>query len=694
MTMKRLLLVLIFFPSLLCAQLPTFFHEDFSDNDFGWSERSDDKKSYAVKDGVYHFKNTSETGWYASKTIFTDPYQDFEIEATFTHLSGPLDKGFGFVLGDYRRTKENNYNYFLISGNQKTKIYSYSDKTKAYDTFLDWTHKPDIIKGTGEKNILMIKRQRGAYSMSINGRNVFYFTKGDFWGKSIGFIIYERVEMTVDDVKVKQLYRDIQLADIEDIKFEKENVGEAINSHLSELTPRIAHDGQTLYYVRELENDDQNIFYSELDENGDWMPSKDIGFPLNSDDFSNSVIAITPDNNQLLLTNHYKDNEQGISKTKRASFGWAFPSNFEIDDYYNLNGYHNFSLSPNRKVLFLTIEREDSFGEKDIYVSFLNEDGDEFSQPQNLGPVLNTAGDESSIFVAGDGTIYFSTDGLPGYGSNDIFMSRKLDDTWLNWAPPLNMGSSINSSDWDSYFVIPVKGEYAYMVSSESGFGRSDIFRIKVSEKARPEPVVLIKGKVLDSKTNDPIEAAISYRDLIDDKELGIAYSDKKTGKYQIILPYGRKYSFLAQKKGYFPISENIDVTDLEEFAEVTNDLELAPVEVGLVVRLNNIFFDFNKADLLPESFAELNRLVDLMNDNPKLKIEIGGHTDNKGDDAYNQNLSQQRVNSVVNYLKEKGIDEGRFKGVGYGESQPIASNETEEGMQLNRRVEFKILKN
>ncbi len=311
-----------------------------------------------------------------------------------------------------------------------------------------------------------------------------------------------------------------------------------------------------------------------------------------------------------------------------------------------------------------------------------------------MGPSINTAGDEGTPFIAGDGSVYFSSDGHPSYGGTDIFLVRKLDDTWLNWTEPQNLGRGINTKSWDAYFTIPVNGEYAYMVSSRSGFGSSDIFRVKVTEKARPEPVILVKGKVVNAKTDEPIEARITYRDLENDEELGVGYSDKKTGSYQIILPHGRRYSFLAEKKGFFPVSANVDATELAEFAELEEDLLLAPVEVGLVVRLNNIFFAYDDSALLEESHSELERLVNLMKTNPKLEIEISGHTDDQGGDDYNLSLSQQRVESVVSYLVSAGIESKRFKAVGYGESQSVADNSTEEGRAYNRRVEFRILKN
>ena len=674
------------------AQTTIVHQEDFSDNHRHWRTNQSDAVKYTVADGVYTIENTGETGYYATMGLFCDPYSDFEISAKFKHLRGNQSNGFGFILVDERRSKDVMRNEFIINAQGQYKVFTYHENSETWDTWKDWSDSPVPLNGSGEWNTLSIHRSRGRYSLKINGKPVHYHSDGDFWGKDVGFTVFDGQAVAIDDLIIKQEYREIVSIDNESQEVQLENLGAGINTVHGELAPVITHDGTTLYYVNDAD-DDQDVWYASRNEDGSWSDGKDIGFPINNES-PNFVVSATTDHNRLILGNHYKDKEQGISYSDRSSFGWAFPKTLEIDNYYNLNDYHEFTLSPNRKVLLMVCEREDSFGEKDIYISFYDEFEERFSEPLNLGPQINTAGNEVSTFIAGDGSIYFSSDGHPGYGDNDIFLVRKLDDTWLNWSDPINLGKGINTSDWDAYFTIPVTGEYAYMVSSDSGFGSSDIFRVKVTEKARPEPVVLVNGRVINAKTEEPIEARITYRDLVNDEELGIAYSDKKTGKYQIILPHGRRYSFLAEEKGYFPVSANIDATELAEFAELEQDLLLAPVEVGVVVRLNNIFFEYNESGLLEESYSELKRLVDLMKDNPKLEIEIGGHTDDQGSDEYNLSLSQRRVESVVSYLVEAGIDAKRFKAKGYGESSPVADNSTEEGRAFNRRVEFRILKN
>jgi outer membrane protein OmpA-like peptidoglycan-associated protein len=307
--------------------------------------------------------------------------------------------------------------------------------------------------------------------------------------------------------------------------------------------------------------------------------------------------------------------------------------------------------------------------------------------------MLNTAGGESTPFLAADDmTLYFSTDGRVGYGSKDMFVTRRLDSTWVHWSEPENLGPLLNSPAWDAYYSIPASGDYAYFVSYQNSMGRADIFRAPLPLSVRPKPVVLIKGRVLNAATKEPLGAEIIYESLTSGKELGIAHSDPREGAYSIVLPAGELYGFLGQAIGFIPVSENLDLKELSSYQEITRDLYLVPIEAGSVVRLNNLFFDTGKWDLRPQSTKELSRLLKLLNDNPTMSIQIAGHTDDVGSDAMNLDLSKKRAAAVQNYLVQNGILAARLSSKGLGETKPQVPNDSPEHRQVNRRVEFSIL--
>lgn len=479
-----------------------------------------------------------------------------------------------------------------------------------------------------------------------------------------------------------------------------ENLGNKINSEHRELVPIISADDSTLFFVRYGHPENiggpfnQDIWYSKKDSNGEFQTAENMGFPINNDK-TNFIISALPDGNTLIIGNKYKLNgeiEKGISKTIKTKDGWSFPDSIHIINYYNYNALSSFSMSSSGKVFLMSLERKDSYGVQDIYVSFILDNGD-WSEPRNLGPVINTAAPEITPFIASDDkTLYFSTSGKPGYGTHDMFVAKRLDDTWTNWTEPLNLGKRLNSSNWDAYYTIPASGNYAYFVSSDNSIGQEDIFRVKLQESIKPEFVVLVTGKVYDSKTNSGISAKIIYEDLSNGEEVGIANSNPETGNYSIVLPAGKKYGFLAEQDGYIAQNENLDLTSLDEYKEIRKDLYLIPIEKGQTIRINNIFFDFADFKLLNESFSEMNRLVEFLNENPEIRIGIYGYTDNIGSSDDNIKLSLARANSVAEYLTLKGIDKSRLIIKGFGMKNPIASNSSEEGRQKNRRVEFTIL--
>lgn len=479
-----------------------------------------------------------------------------------------------------------------------------------------------------------------------------------------------------------------------------ENLGTRINSAYNEICPIISPDGKTLYFCNT--NNPQNIdglkadiWYSDVQKDGFFGEAINIGRPLNNASY-NYACSISPDGNTLLLGNVYDADGKttpGVSMSQRQGGEWSFPEKLEIDGFAQRGRYTNFCLAADGKTLLLAMESDETYGASDIYVSFVKPDG-KWTALKNIGHDVNTAGMESTVFLASDNaTLYFSSEGHNGYGSNDLFVTRRLDSTWLHWSEPQNLGPSINSDKWDGYFSVPASGEYAYFASEKNSFGGNDIFRIALPLALRPHPVALISGKVLDAKTHKPVKADIHYEILPAGNEVGIARSNSEDGMYKISIPAGELYGFRAEADGYLPVNENVDTKKLQFYQELKRDLLLVPIEEGQTVRINNIFFETGKWDLKPESLAELRRLSEFMQKNSGVRIAIFGHTDNAGSPETNKELSLKRAQSVVNFLNSEKIAPTRMTVKGLGETKPEAPNDTEEGRQKNRRVEFRIEK-
>jgi outer membrane protein OmpA-like peptidoglycan-associated protein len=393
------------------------------------------------------------------------------------------------------------------------------------------------------------------------------------------------------------------------------------------------------------------------------------------------------DTNCLPRSNNFK-----FWESRRVGGGWTVPKPVRITNPGNKDHYFTATISADGQTALIALSRNDSYGDMDIYVCFLK--NGIWTEPKNLGPAINTYGLDSGPFLAADNkTLYFASDGLPGYGNEDIFVSKRLDDTWLNWSKPQNLGPGINSTGSDEYYSVPASGEYAYFHSTSNSIGEQDIFRIKLPKEAKPEPVVLIQGKVLNTKTKAPVLASIHYRTLPDGKDLGSASSNPVSGEYKIILPYGEHYAYHASAHGYIEVNENFDLVEKKDYIEVNKDLYLIPIEVGAKISLNNVFFEQGKDILINTSYPELDRLVEIMNENPSMEIELRGHTDNAGDAEKNMLLSQDRVKVVKEYLISKGIDAQRISGKGFGGTQSLNTNGDEESRKQNRRVEFVVTK-
>jgi outer membrane protein OmpA-like peptidoglycan-associated protein len=700
-----LFLALFFLLNNSYSQTQILWEDKFNDNSKKWIEKDDESYHSEINNGVYKLKHKRKTGGYEFyKPSSLDPYMDYLIEIKVTLIEGSDNDGFGiYTKEDARITGNEIENFYTISGNGYFKVYNLSSKTNKFSIIQDWKETSATKKGYNQSNVLSIKKTGEITSFYINDHKVFDKSGISFWGEELGFILYGEMSIQVDHILVKQDRGHINLVEDTELNLVKENLGSQINTKYSEIMPVISHDGKTLFMtvkddpnnIGSGEKEKDDVWFSIIGKDGKWGQRKNIGAPINNKTH-NFAISISPDNNSLILSGQYDNNGnykgEGISVSHKLKKGWGLPEDITIANFYNNGIYSAFCISPDRKVLIMALERADSFGDLDLYVSFLNKN-QTWTEPKNMGKTLNTYGYEVAPFIAADGkTLYYSTNGKMGYGSNDIYMSKRLDDSWTKWSEPKNLGRKVNTPDWDAYYTIPASGDYAYMVSSDNSLGEEDIFRIKVSKKSKPEPVVIIYGKVLNKANNSPIQADIIYHDLKSNENNGIARSNPNDGSYKIILPYGKAYGFLAEKNNFLSQSDNIDLTEVKEFMEIERNLYLSPIEIGKSITLNNVFFEKGQSVLLPGSDAELDRLVKILIDNPTLDIELSGHTDNVGDPKINIKLSEDRVDVIKKYLVNKGIASKRMTGKGYGGSKPVASNATEETRKLNRRVEFKIV--
>ncbi len=483
----------------------------------------------------------------------------------------------------------------------------------------------------------------------------------------------------------------------------KELLSEQINSKYTEVKPLVSHDGSTLYFSRLFspENtygtrDPQDIYFSKY-LNGQWSRAYNIGSPLN-DDLANGICSISPDGNTILVINGYEASGKvspGVSMSTRSTSGWSDPVKIEIEDFVNKSPYQDFYISSDQQYLIMAIENRDGEGDQDLFIS--EKIGpNQYSKPRNMGAMINTSYAEFSPFLSLDGrNLYFASDGHGGYGQSDIFKTTRLDDTWQNWSKPQNMGAAVNTSSWDAYFSITSGGDYAYFVSSEGSRNEMEnIFRIPLwrdTESHPTERFITFTGKVEDAKTGKSINSDISLQN-VDNQYTYLSTSDKSSGEFSLYVPSGKSHNIQVKAPGYITYEEKVDLEDIQPGEKAVKIVQLMPIEVGQVVQLKDLFFEQGKANLLNQSLPTLDRLLQLMMENPSLEIELSGHTDRVGGRTANMDLSFDRVERIKEYLTQNGIEAERIKTIGHGGRYPISPSDSEENRAKNRRVEVKVL--
>jgi outer membrane protein OmpA-like peptidoglycan-associated protein len=468
------------------------------------------------------------------------------------------------------------------------------------------------------------------------------------------------------------------------------NLGEGINSAESEYFPSLPIIGNEIVFTRRVNNFNEDFFIAGKGIAG-WDPARRLRGSINTPQ-NEGAQNISQDGLWLVFTACNREDGRGgcdLYISYLSKEGWSEATN--LGSTVNTEAWDSQPcLSPDKRDLYFASRRPGGYGGSDIYVSHLQPNG-RWSEPENLGPLVNTPADESSPFIHADNqTLYFTSNGLPGYGEQDIFVVSK--ESSGKWSQPRNLGYPINTINHEGTLFIAADGKTAYYSSDRSDSrGGLDIYSFELREDIRPSKTLWVQGKVFDKKTSAGLPSAVELIDLATGQMISKVQTDEQ-GNYLITLPVGKDYAFNVNRRGYLFYSDNYPLKGKSPDSTYQKDIPLQPIEVNAAVVLRNIFFDVNKYDLKSESQVELSRLVQLLNENPGLRIQIEGHTDNVGSAADNQKLSDNRAKSVVAYLVSKGIAANRLTAKGFGATKPVAPNDTEEGRAQNRRTELKVI--
>ncbi len=499
-----------------------------------------------------------------------------------------------------------------------------------------------------------------------------------------------------------------------------DNMGNVVNSAFPDYKPLVIPEENMIMFTSARENTTgrkraedsyyyEDIYVTYYDE-GHWtMPENSYDINSNNHD---ATAGISSDGSILYIYKSAGGNSLYESILSNNMYVLPSKMDHEINEGMKQS---SASLSFDKTTLYFTSLREDGYGGMDIYVT-KKDAKDRWQKPINIGATINTPYDEEGVYISTDNkTLYFSSKGHNSMGGFDIFKSEYVDGRWTN---PVNLGYPINTPDDDVFFTLSGNGQRGYYSSKKkNGFGGQDLYMITflgaskplafISEDAmfawrlprfapKPAPAIeqntILEGVILDEGSLTPLQATIEIIDNSKNELLASFESNSTSGAYLISLKPGKNYGITVSKPEYLFHSENFNIPEDAVARKITKDILLKKLEVGSKIVLNNIFFDFNKATLTDESIAELDRVYKLLEETPKLKIEMSGHTDNIGSASYNQKLSEERAKAVVDYLVRKGISAGRLTYKGYGMTQPVASNDTEEGRQQNRRTEFKVV--
>ncbi len=500
----------------------------------------------------------------------------------------------------------------------------------------------------------------------------------------------------IDQASLWLLQADYALAHAnEKLDYKNQVLSDSVNSYPNQYFPALTADNQELLFTVRYgsgTSDNEDIVISRKDKKGEWTKPVSISDQINSK-LQEGACSVSADGHQLIFTmcGGVTYGRCDLFESKKVGEIWSRPTN--LGPLVNSPEWEGQpSLSADGRVLYFSSSRKGGLGGYDIWMATKDEAG-KWTKAQNLGNQINTKFDEISPFIhVNNQTLYFASNGYAGFGGYDIYQSDKLK---MGWATPLNLGYPLNDFEDQFSFFVTSDGSKAYFSKADVGnHGLSKIYQTTIPEKIQiRRKSYTVKGAVRDNETGRPIKARIELTSVIDNEKISVLESDSLDGSYLFVLTKGANYSLFVSANGYLFKTYTFHVDSTSKPVPIQLDIDLKPIRPRASAVLNNIFFDVNKFDVKPESFSELENAIKFLQLNSTLTIEVAGHTDNAGLEEYNLKLSQKRAQAVIDYLVQKGIDKQRLQSNGYGSTKPVAKNDTEANRQLNRRIEFVIIR-
>ncbi len=468
-----------------------------------------------------------------------------------------------------------------------------------------------------------------------------------------------------------------------------------INSNENEYFPSLTVDGQRLVFTRQERDDNypnglgQEDLYESLYVDSGFTTASIFPVPITTQG-NEGTQSVRQDGRLMFFTACKRPDSKGgcdIYVSRKQGDTWDLPLNLD----YPVNTRYWEStpfLSLDGRKLFFSSTRPGGYGGMDIWISQWKTEGG-WTEPVNAGPSINTAGDELAPYVHGDGNrIYFSSSGWIGMGGLDLFVSVRREG--LAWSKPINLGYPVNTHGEEMGISFHSKDNFALFSSNRDSITGRDILRTCLPDTLAPEQLAIVSGKVLNAVSHRPISAVVLVQNQ-EGKLVSRVDSDPSSGKYMIGLPVDKDHRFVVNRQGFLFYSAFLPSDSLAPGKSFDWDILLEPLKLGSKVILRNVFFETDSFTIKKESYPELLELTELLAQNTRTTIEIGGHTDNTGDYNYNINLSKNRAESVRQFLVSKGVALNRLTATGYGPDQPLSDNNTEQGRAVNRRTEIRI---